>query len=122
MSIEITEDKYMTIMDHEEEALVKTMDMEKEEGHNRETIVSMNEAQYPPTIYYAPLMDRDEDKSSHDRQYSSHYGGSDYTRPFLDRGRENLPPRHVDETRSLRRSQERREESDPERESKRKIE
>lgn len=41
---------------------------------------------------------------------------------FLDRGKANHPQKNIDETRGMRRSQERREDGDPVRESKRKSE
>lgn len=66
-------------------------------------------------------MNREEEERQ-GMQYSTQYGDFKHSRAFLDRDRPNHPPRNSDETRSSRRSPERREDGEPGRESKRKRE
>lgn len=54
------------------------------------------------------------------RSNPPYYGDQEYNNSFLDRNRENHPVRYPDETRSLRRSPERREDEGLERDNKRK--
>lgn len=66
--------------------------------------------------YYAPLNHRaDEERSDRHR-----HSDTDYERSFLERGRENYPTRHTEESRQSRRTPERREDAEGAREPKRK--